>query len=312
MKVSIGITIYNAAATLPLTLRSIFAQTYHWDELLLIDDGSTDQSLAIARAVAEADPRVRVLADGENRQIGARHTQMALEARGALLAKIDADDMMHPQRLAKQVAYMDAHPEVDILGTYTCLIDGDNQPFGIRRYHVSDNPMLDLLRHNLVMQPTLIGRTQWWQTHQYRDDFYRAEDKEVFARAMHQTTFANIEEPLVFYRFLHPKTPELIQKRLRAYLLQMQMERRVYWMHVRSSLGTAYVIRQTLRSYLKENIYRAASYLGLYHRLRQFLYTTREIDISPAQRLEAQTALEEIKQTPVPGLDNPIIDGSMV
>src|SRR5690554_4188978 len=90
--VSIGIPFFNAEAYLLDAIKSVFAQTHQNWELILLDDGSTDRSLEIARSID--DPRVRVYSDGQNKHLAARLNEIARLARYEYLARMDADDLM--------------------------------------------------------------------------------------------------------------------------------------------------------------------------------------------------------------------------
>ena len=102
--VTIGIPFLNARRTLADAVRSVFAQTHGDWELLLVDDGSTDGSSDVVRQLL--DPRVRLLADGVTLGLCARLNQIAAAARGAYLARMDADDLMHPERIARQLEHL--------------------------------------------------------------------------------------------------------------------------------------------------------------------------------------------------------------
>ena len=101
MPITIGIPFYNAEVYLADAIRSIFAQTYQEWELILVDDGSTDSSLEIARSVK--DSRVRVIADGVNRRLPYRLNQITAEAKYDLIGRMDADDIISPVRFEKQL-----------------------------------------------------------------------------------------------------------------------------------------------------------------------------------------------------------------
>src|SRR5271165_2292928 len=106
--VSVLLPARNSAPTLALALRSVLAQTYaHW-ELLLLDDGSSDGTVELARGIA--DPRIRLLADGRWQGLGARLNQGLAAAQGELIARLDADDLAFPERFARQVEYLYKHP----------------------------------------------------------------------------------------------------------------------------------------------------------------------------------------------------------
>src|SRR5690349_10645893 len=106
--VTVGIPFFNNASSLSDALRSIFAQTFTDWELILADDGSTDESLSIARSVR--DPRVMVMSDGGNRGLVFRLNQITSAARGKYIARMDADDLSHPARLQRQVSLLERDP----------------------------------------------------------------------------------------------------------------------------------------------------------------------------------------------------------
>jgi glycosyltransferase involved in cell wall biosynthesis len=112
--VSVVTPAYNAARFLPETVDSVLAQTLADFELILVDDGSTDDTLAVARRQATRDERVRVLSMPNGGPAAARN--MALRAaRGEFLALLDSDDLICPQYLATQIGVLDAHPEASIV-----------------------------------------------------------------------------------------------------------------------------------------------------------------------------------------------------
>lgn len=109
--ISVCMPVYNGAAHLRECIDSILEQTFTDFELLIANDGSTDDTCAIVRSYT--DPRIRLLQN--------RHDYIATlnllpdEARGRYVARMDADDLMRPDRLRTQYDYLEAHPEVDIL-----------------------------------------------------------------------------------------------------------------------------------------------------------------------------------------------------
>lgn len=114
--VSIVLPFRNEAAFLPECLASIRAQTLGDWELIAIDDGSDDASAEIVARLAEADARVRLLRPGRVGLVAALNLGIA-EARAPLVARMDADDVMLPERLQAQRDYLDAHPDVALCGT---------------------------------------------------------------------------------------------------------------------------------------------------------------------------------------------------
>ena len=104
--ISIGIPFYNAEKYLKFAIQSVIAQSYQNWELILVDDGSSDNSLEIAQDFALKDARIRVICDGKNRKLPYRLNQLILESKGDFIARMDADDIMHPDRLLIQLTYL--------------------------------------------------------------------------------------------------------------------------------------------------------------------------------------------------------------
>lgn len=124
MLISIVLPVRNAAAALPAALASVRAQTHsHW-ELLAIDDGSTDDTPNLLAAARAADPRVRVVRQPALGIVEALQRACAA-ARGPLIARFDADDVMAPERLEKQLRFLAQHPEI---GLVSCLVRHGGDP----------------------------------------------------------------------------------------------------------------------------------------------------------------------------------------
>jgi glycosyltransferase involved in cell wall biosynthesis len=119
-RVTVLMTYYNKGTYVLDAVHSILAQTFGDFELLVVDDASTDGGLDPVRAIG--DPRIRILESAVNTGRAAAANRGYDAARGEYVAVLDADDLMYPQRLEKQVAFMDAHPEVGALGTYADII----------------------------------------------------------------------------------------------------------------------------------------------------------------------------------------------
>jgi glycosyltransferase involved in cell wall biosynthesis len=121
-KVSVVTTVYNGEPYFDRAIPGILAQTFDDFEFILVDDGSTDRSLDKLRELADREPRVRVFAPG---RLGAAaaYNYGVEQARGEYIARQDFDDRSYPDRLRLQVAFLDAHPEVGMVGGYYVLVD---------------------------------------------------------------------------------------------------------------------------------------------------------------------------------------------
>jgi len=117
--VSVVLPVRTAAATIDRAIASIRRQTFPDWELIVVDDGSADDCAGRVRAIAAAEPRIRLVEQRHAGVVDALNCALGL-ARGELIARMDADDESHPERLAEQVALLAARPEV---GLASCLVD---------------------------------------------------------------------------------------------------------------------------------------------------------------------------------------------
>jgi len=121
-RVSVLLPVWNGEAFLEQAMESILRQTLSSFELIVIDDGSTDRTAAIAEEFASRDTRVRVLRRLHERFSGTLNAGIAA-ARGEYVARMDADDISLPVRLQKQVAYLDANPECVAIGPWIEVVN---------------------------------------------------------------------------------------------------------------------------------------------------------------------------------------------
>ena len=291
MKVTIGISFYNSETTLGDAVRSIFAQTFKDWELILIDDGSTDGSLRIARSID--DPRVSVLSDGKNLGPPARLTQLSDIANGKYLARMDADDMMHPLRIEKQVQWLDERTYVDVLDSGIWTIDSRNNPIGIRDCHALEATPRRCLIDGLLNQPTVMGRIEWMRRNRYDFDYRRAQDHELWCRAVvnGDCRFERLPEPLLFYR-------EEGSIDLRKMLLTHAFVRRTIRRYGPRLVGVPQTWKYLAQSYMKSLAWKIACPCGI----PRFLYHRRSRALSDECRNSAGCTIQTILQTDVPGM----------
>lgn len=287
--ISIGIPFLNARRTLADAVRSVFAQSYSNWELILIDDGSSDGSTDIMRQID--DPRVRVVSDGVNCGLSARLNQIATLAQGKYLARMDADDLMHPERIALQCAFLEENPDVDVIDTATYTVDDDLTPLGIRGERPLDCRPEAILRNGLLIHPTMMARTDWFRKNSYDGEYVRAEDRELWCRTCTSTKFARLCEPLFFYR-------EGLAGNLRNYLRTGATIRKILHNYGPPLIGpwrTSLLVGQVS---LRSIVYRACKALGMQGRLIR----KRNRLLTAYEQQTASTILAEILCTSLPGL----------
>ena len=201
--VSIALPVFNAATLLELSVRSLLNQTWQNWELFILDDGSTDG--AVGRLTCLADPRIIVLQDGVNRGLSSRLNQAVSLARGNYFARMDHDDICHPLRLARQVNFLDAHPEVDLLATQCVTIDANDRLLGSLPLAVNHSEICARPWQGFFMpHPTWMGRIEWFRRYLYLEPApYCCEDQELLLRTYKSSCFSVLPESLLAYRKRH-------------------------------------------------------------------------------------------------------------
>ncbi|WP_414586014.1 glycosyltransferase family 2 protein [Scytonema sp. PCC 10023] len=197
--VSIGMPVFNCEKTLISAVKSILNQTYSNWELILIDDGSNDKTLEIAKSFQ--DSRIKVIADGLNQQLPSRLNQAIAMSRGKYFARMDGDDISYPQRLQVQVEYLEKHPYIDLLGTGTMIFHSNGEARGkslVKQSHaeICYHPW----RGFGMTHPTWMGKIEWFRKYQYQPQAIRIEDQEILLRSYRNSRFACIPDILYGYR----------------------------------------------------------------------------------------------------------------
>ncbi len=197
--VTVGLPFFSHAAFLDMAIQSVVSQTFADWELLLVDDGSTDNSLDVARRWAASDPRIQVIADGQNRGLPTRLNQIARLATGQYLARMDADDQMLADRLAYQIRFLTENPTVDVLGSAARLIDVTGQMIGVLS-PTMPGTIGEVARRGCFVHPTVVGKTAWFRQNPYNETLRFAEDHDLWARTFSTATFHCLPEILLNYR----------------------------------------------------------------------------------------------------------------
>lgn len=187
--VSVLLPARDAATTLGASLRSIQRQRFVDWECLVVDDGSVDETSGIARAFVAADPRFTVVATGRDGLVAALNAGLA-RCRAPLVARMDADDVMHRDRLAAQVAALDAQPELFAVGTHVRIFPRAQLAAGWRQYEQWLNAIdsADAVRAEAfvecpVVHPTLMLRRPELAALGWRDAGW-PEDYDLVLRAL--------------------------------------------------------------------------------------------------------------------------------
>ncbi|WEK03789.1 MAG: glycosyltransferase [Candidatus Devosia phytovorans] len=201
--VSVIVPVYNGAATLAACIGSLLDQDQTDVEIIVIDDGSTDCSSEIVSGFS--DPRLRLFYQ-PNAGLAATLSRGIDLACGRYVARLDADDIALPGRLRKQVSFLDAHPEITLLGTWAQIYEGDRPSQRFHRHAPSSDALrLELLLDNPFVHSSVMLRADVLrQSGGYRTGRGKGfpEDFELWSRLAEHHGVANLPEVLTLYREL--------------------------------------------------------------------------------------------------------------
>jgi glycosyltransferase involved in cell wall biosynthesis len=196
-KVSVLMPVYNCAAYVLEAVQSILDQTFTDFELIVIDDVSTDGTLQLLRSVN--DPRIRLIEKEVNSGL-TKSLNIAMElARGEYIARMDGDDVSLPERFKLQVAFLDAHPEVLVVGGQ-CVILPTGKPLEKPVQH--DDILVAMLESNAMVHPSMMMRRvlQDGSSFRYPEGMEPAEDYLLWCRLITRGRFHNLPQPVLMYR----------------------------------------------------------------------------------------------------------------
>lgn len=198
-EITILMPVHNGAAYLRESAESILGQTFRDFEFLVVDDASTDHSVSILESLN--DPRIRILRSAERLRFSGALNLGLDQARGSWIARMDADDIALPHRLACQRDFLKTHPDVGLCGARAIAFGMRRGPFfrppltheEIRGYVLFDSPFV---------HPTVMMRRDLLERHALRFDaaFCPADDYELWSRAVRLFPAANLDRVLLHYR----------------------------------------------------------------------------------------------------------------
>ena len=197
-KVSVIMPTYNEGSYIKQAVESILESIYENIELIIIDDGSSDKTLDIVHSYS--DDRLSIVErTNESGVTSARNKGIKL-ASGDYISVHDADDWSDPERFERQIAYLDEHPEVALVGTGAYLVDEDGDAQSRRR--VLETPSLDdLIEHNEFVHGSVMMRRDVLQEIGGYDEWFPvAEDYDLWLRLADEYEVRNIDEPLYYFR----------------------------------------------------------------------------------------------------------------
>ena len=203
-RVSVVMPAYNAERFVAEAVTSVLASRYRDLELLLVDDGSTDGTVSEAIRAAAGDDRLRVIPVPHGGVAAARNAGLT-HARGELIANLDADDAMFPERLERQVAFLDAHPECVAVGSRVLAIDANGRPIRVLIRHFTheeiDAAHLNGLCGSLGNPTATFRKAAALRAGAYSSELHAVgEDHDFWLRMAEVGRLANLSDVLTRYR----------------------------------------------------------------------------------------------------------------
>ena len=241
--VSVVMPCFNAATCLDEAVDSILGQSYRHLEFIIVDDGSTDGTAGLLAAVT--DPRVRVLRNEFNRGVVESLNRGFAEARGELIARMDADDIALPDRLDRQVAQFLHDRDLAVLGTAVSYIDGEGRPLPAPRRPPATDAAIRwrLLFSNCLHHPTVMFRRAMLPVPVYSSLFPDIEDWELWFRLGNSLKLGAIRQRLLKHRRHAASVSGQRQAGQRAAVARLLQQ------HVAARLGVRLSLEETLALY---------------------------------------------------------------
>jgi glycosyltransferase involved in cell wall biosynthesis len=211
----------------PQAVQSVMQQTLEDLELVIVEEPSPRSTRELL--VGLSDPRIRHQLDLQRTSVGAQRNRGLAHARADLVALLDADDICEPDRVEKQLDYLRAHPETDVLGSQLCIINAEGRQIGYRAYPLDHHSILRAMRRfDPIGNPSVVFKKALvLEAGGYQFGGSSADDYELWCRlAVSGARFANHRESLVRYR-IHPESMKSTRVR---HLLRDTLEiKRMYW-----------------------------------------------------------------------------------
>jgi cellulose synthase/poly-beta-1,6-N-acetylglucosamine synthase-like glycosyltransferase len=200
-RITVVMAVRDGDRSLAAAVDSILSQSFSNFELVVVDDGSRDTTPQLLAEYAKRDPRVRVLSQGPQ-GIAAALNRGLSASRSAIIARLDADDVALPDRLRRQLSFLESHPEILLLGSWAIRIDAVGRRTGVLKPPTQHSALLRALGrdNSFVHSSVMYRKSDVVGLGGYRAAFEAAEDYDLWLRLSERGQIANLAEPLVCYR----------------------------------------------------------------------------------------------------------------
>lgn len=213
-KISVILPVFNASKYIEDAVNSVLQQSYESFELIIINDGSTDNSSKILNDLVGKDSRIK-LYERENKGLVYTLNEALSYCRGEFIARMDADDICTPCRLMKQLQYFESNPDVDILGSWVNVFGANSTVY---KYFENDKVIKESLVRGIgsgFAHPTVMFKRKVIEQlgfNLYDEKYKHAEDIALWMKLSETFVFSNVQEALLMYRIHNENVSVLHQK----------------------------------------------------------------------------------------------------
>ncbi len=286
--VTIGLPVQSGLEEFKIAIKSIFSQTFQSWILIIFCDGASRE--IVKEALKIHDKRVIVHINEDNLGLPEALNKIANMTTTKYLVRMDADDVMHSERLSRQLQYLQAHPDIDVLATGSYLTDESLRVSGFYREPKLPDKRHNYLKSGIFCHPSVVMKTSWSISNPYDPQWIRTEDKELWLRTFSYSNFAKIEDRLMFIRV--PKSLDKQKQKLTA-----KYNRKLIATKGGSVAPGFFCLWLISKSYAKQVIFWILISIGL----STLVHRSKCISLSEKEKVEAELELLKIYQSVIPG-----------
>ncbi|MBA2862110.1 glycosyltransferase [Methanococcus maripaludis] len=255
--VSVIMPNYNNEKYLPEAIESILNQTYENFEFIIIDDFSTDTSWNIIQNYAKKDNRIKAFRNEQNLKIVKTRNKgfELMSPNSKYIAIFDSDDISLPERLEKQVMFLEKNLDYGLIGSHTLIIDESSAIIGSRKYETDFKKIIkNMVKKNQIAQPSaMIGKSVLNEVGHYNEKYTRCQDYELWFRIAKVFKIGNLDEFLIKYRVSKTQGKTTNLKETLKFTLDIQKK----WLFDKkffSIFGVIYYFLEHLMYFLPTNV----------------------------------------------------------
>lgn len=253
-KISVLLPVFNGMPYLPSAISSILNQTYKNLEVIVINDGSTDDSLKYLKTLR--DKRVKIITNKSNLGLVYSLNIGLKNAKGEYIARMDSDDISHKMRIKKQFAFLIKNDQVDLCGSWVLVINEKSQKIGLKKTPLTHKKIVKFLDwYSPIIHPTFFATREFYKSvNGYSQQFEFAEDYDLLIRGKKNHIYANMPEALLSFRKQKSRRSYVSISKMSKADMRVKIENiNLYGLTLVRGLA---LIKQILSTYVVPNIFK--------------------------------------------------------